>query len=115
MDNNQVRLVARCVENPSKLGDIMPESFGDEGGGEGEKKDVRSASCERGSHSGRSCRKIEIEEVDIRPTGGKGSEQDPEDQEAWEKEIGKAEIGCAYGYSDDSLSESENGGGIDNG
>ena len=37
MDNNQVRLVARCVarcvEDPSKLGDIMPVGFGNEGGG----------------------------------------------------------------------------------
>lgn len=30
MDNNQVRFVARCVEGPSKLGDIMLVGFGDE-------------------------------------------------------------------------------------
>ena len=29
MDNNQIRLVARSVEDPSKLGDIMPVGFGD--------------------------------------------------------------------------------------
>ena len=33
MDNNQARAVARCIEDPSKLGDIMPRGFGDEGGG----------------------------------------------------------------------------------
>ena len=33
MDNNQVRLVARGVEDPSKLGDMMPVGFGDGGGG----------------------------------------------------------------------------------
>ena len=33
MDNNQVRLVARSVEDPSKLGDMMPVGFGDAGGG----------------------------------------------------------------------------------
>ena len=61
------------------------------------------------------CRKIEIEEVDVRPTGGKGSEQDAEDPEAWENEIGKAGIGGAYVYSDGSLLESGNRDGIDNG
>ena len=30
MDNNQVRFVARCVEDPSRLGDIMPVGFGDD-------------------------------------------------------------------------------------
>ena len=29
-------------------------------------------------------------EVDIRPTGGKGSNNDPEDLDAWEVEISKA-------------------------
>ena len=33
MDNNQVRLVARSVEDPSKLGYMMPVGFGDAGGG----------------------------------------------------------------------------------
>ena len=32
-----------------------------------------------GSLLGGPCRKVGIEEVDIRPTGGKGSEQDPAD------------------------------------
>ena len=31
--NNQVRFMARCVEDPSRLGDIMPVGFEDEGGG----------------------------------------------------------------------------------
>ena len=30
MDNSQARFVARCVEDPSKLGDIMPVGFGDD-------------------------------------------------------------------------------------
>ena len=30
LDNNEVRFVARQVEDPSKLGDIMPVGFGDE-------------------------------------------------------------------------------------
>ena len=46
--------------------------------------------------------------VDVRPAGGKESEQDPE---AWEKEIGKAGIGGAYIPSDGSLIESGNAGG----
>ena len=28
LDNNQVRAVARCVEDPSKLGNILPVGFG---------------------------------------------------------------------------------------
>ena len=32
MNNNQVRFVARCVEDPTKLGDILPVGFGDAGG-----------------------------------------------------------------------------------
>ena len=38
-------------------------------------------------------RRVKIEEVDIRPSGGNGSKQDPEDPEAWEREIGKAGLG----------------------
>ena len=30
MDNNHIRLVARSVEDPSKMGDIMPLGFGDD-------------------------------------------------------------------------------------
>ena len=33
LNNCQVRFVARCVEDPSKLEDIMPVGFRDEGGG----------------------------------------------------------------------------------
>ena len=54
------------------------------------------------------CQKVEIEEVDVRPCGGKGSNQDPEDPEAWEREIGKAGVGCAYVYSDGSLLKDNN-------
>ena len=46
------------------------------------------------------CPKITIEEVDVRPTGGKGSDQDPDKPEAWEKEIGKAGNGGACIFSD---------------
>ena len=77
MDNNQVRFVARSVEDPSKLGDIMPMGFGDEiilddelaEEGEGDdhgsqwvnkegKRDgfvsalTRAAYCRRGNHYG---------------------------------------------------------------
>ena len=41
------------------------------------------------------CQKVDIDEVDVRPTGGKGSDQDPEDPDAWEKEIGKAVRGIS--------------------
>ena len=30
LDNNQVRFVARQVEDPSKLGDILPVGFGED-------------------------------------------------------------------------------------
>ena len=30
LDNNQVRFVARQVEDPSKLGDMLPVGFGDD-------------------------------------------------------------------------------------
>ena len=33
MDNNQVRFVARCVEDPINLGDMLPVGCGDVGGG----------------------------------------------------------------------------------
>ena len=51
------------------------------------------------------CQKVEVEEVDLR------SVDDPKDPEAWEKEIGKAEIEGAYIFSDGSLLESGNVGG----
>ena len=35
LDNLQPRLIARCVEDPSKLGDILPVGFGDGRGGGG--------------------------------------------------------------------------------
>ena len=54
------------------------------------------------------CQRIEIEEVDVRLTGGKESEKDPEE---WEKEIRKVGIGGAYIFSDGSLLESGNVGG----
>ena len=33
MDNNKVRFVARCVDDPTKLRDMLPVGFGDAGGG----------------------------------------------------------------------------------
>ena len=57
------------------------------------------------------CQEVDIEEVDVRPTGGRGSKQDPYDPEAWEKENGKAGIGGAYIFSDGSLLESRKVGG----
>ena len=41
------------------------------------------------------CRKVDIEEVDIRPAGRQGDQGDPEDPEAWEKEISKTGEGGA--------------------
>ena len=46
---------------------------------------------------------MDIEEVGVRPTGGKESEKDPEE---WGKEIRKIGIGGAYIFSDGSLLES---------
>ena len=58
------------------------------------------------------CQKIEIEEVDDRATGTKGSEKsDPENPDAWEAEISRAGIGGAFVFSDGSLMESGNVGG----
>ena len=54
------------------------------------------------------CQKTKIKEVDVRPTGGRESEQDPEDQEEWEKEIGKVGIGGAYVFSDGSFLGNDN-------
>ena len=101
MDNNQVRLVARCVEDPSRLGDMMPVGFGDsrmmddelaeEGDGrrwndhgpqwvnkEGKNDGfvstlTRAVSIlpEEKPLWGGTSLKIEIEEVDVRQTGGK--------------------------------------------
>ena len=31
-----------------------------------------------------------MDKVDVRPTGGKGGEKDPEDPDVWENEISKA-------------------------
>ena len=132
-----MRLVARSVEDPSKLGDIMPVGFGDnsmlddelaeEGGRrrwdyhgpqwvnkEGKKDGFVSTLTRAVSLLpegkplwGGPCQKVEIDEVDVRPTGGKGSDQDPEDPDAWEIEIGKAGRGGAYIFSDGSLLESQ--------
>lgn len=57
---------------------------------------------------GRPCRKMELEEADVRPTGGKWSENDPEDSDTWEKEICRAGAGGAFVFSDGSLLEGGN-------
>ena len=117
MDNNQVRLVARSVEDPSKLGDIMLVGFGDvEGGviddelaeeGEGRRWDdhgpqwvgkegkkygfvstltrMVSIILEGGSLWGESCRKVEVEEVDLRPV------DDPKDPDHGRRKLQKPE------------------------
>ena len=57
------------------------------------------------------CRRTTIEEVDVRPPGGRDSEQDPNDPKAWENEISKADLGDAIIYSDGSLLEGGRDGG----
>ena len=49
---------------------------------------------------------MDIEEIDVRPTGIKGGEQGPDDPEAWEKELGKVGV---------DLLGNDNGKGIGNG
>ena len=61
---------------------------------------IISILSERKPLYGGPCPKIKIEEVDVRPTGGKGSNQDPDQPEAWEKEIGKAGNGGACIFSE---------------
>ena len=139
LDNNQIRFVARQVEDPSKLGDILLMGFGDdamlddelveEGVGrtwndhgpqwvakEGKRDGfvstltrMVSILLEGKPLFGGPCQKVEIEEVDVRPRGGKESEKEPNE---WEKEIGKAGKGGAYIFSDGSLLEAgrDNGG-----
>ena len=51
------------------------------------------------------CQKVNIEEVDLRSSGAKGSEQNPNDQDAWEREIRRAGVGGALVFSDGSLLE----------
>ena len=58
------------------------------------------------------CGKIEIEEVDVIPAGGKDSKDDPRNPEAWEKEISKIGKGGAYIFSDGSLLDGEIVGGV---
>ena len=135
LDNTQVRFVAQQVEDPSKLGDMLPVGFGDDAmlddelveEGEGRrwndhgpqwvategKKDgfVSTLTCmvsilpEGKPLFGGPCQKVEIKEVDVR------SMDDPKDPEVWEKEIGKEGVGGAYILSDGSLLESGNVGG----
>ena len=51
------------------------------------------------------CRMVKIEEIDIRLCREKGSKQDPEDPEAWEREIEKAGLWKGYVFSDGTLVE----------
>ena len=109
LDNCQTRFVARCMEDPSKLGDIMPVGFRDESmmddelteEGDGRRwddhgpqwvgqKDGFVSTLTRMTSvlpegkpvffGGGPCRKVEIEKVDIRPAGGKDSPDDPKTQ-----------------------------------
>ena len=111
------------VQNETEFGDILPVGFGDnamlddelaeEGDGrawndhgpqwvakEGKKDGFVSTLTRMVSILpegkplfGGPCQKVEIEEVDVRPSGGKESEKDPEE---WEKEIGKAGKGSLH-------------------
>lgn len=133
LDNCQARFVARCVEGPTKLGDIMPVGFGDEmriddelteeGGGRrwddhspqwvGKQRkkggfvstltQMVSILPEGKPLWGGSCRKVDIVEVDVRPPGGKDRQDDHKNPDAWEKEISRVGKGGAYVYSDGSL------------
>ena len=140
LDNSQVRFVAWCIEDLSKLGDILPLGFGEEGrredelmeedgrawtdhgpqwvGREGKKDGFTSTLSlmvsilpEGKPLYGGPCQRIDIKEVVVRPCRGKGSGEDPGDPKACEKEISRAGIGRAYVYSDGSLLESGSVGG----
>ena len=63
LDNCQARFIARCVEDPTKLGDIRLRRRG---------KPLWGGACQ----------KVEIEEVDVRPAGGKDSQDDPKNPDA---------------------------------
>ena len=52
-----------------------------------------------------------MEEVDVRPAGGKDSQDDPTKPDAWEREISRFGKGGAYVYSDGSLLDRGNVGG----
>lgn len=114
MDNSQVQFMAWCVEDPSKMGDIMPAGFGDSSILDECKKDGFISTLTRAIGLlpegrplwGGPCLKVDIKEVDVKPSGAKSSEQDPNDPGGWETEIQKAGAGVAYIYSDGSPLES---------
>ena len=142
LDNNQVRFVARAVEDPSKLGDMMPVGFGDDRmlddelaeEGDGRRWDNHGPKWvnKKGKNDGfistltymvsilpegkplwgGPCQRVVIEEVDLRPCGVKGGENnDPEDPNAWEAEMSKVGFGGAFVFSDGSLLENGKVGG----
>ena len=103
MGNSQARFVARCVNDElaeegegQRWNDHGPEWVSKEG-----KKDGYISTLTRAVSTlpegkplwGGLCQKVDIEEVDLRPTGAKGSEQDPDNPGAWETEIERAGIG----------------------
>ena len=57
------------------------------------------------------CRKVGFGEVDVRPSGGKESKNDPEDPATWEVEISKAGASGAFDFFDRILLEGGNVGG----
>ena len=61
-------------------------------------------SCQKESHS--RAQKVDIEEIDFRPTGGEGGgdSNHPEDPDAWLAEMSRARAG-AFVCSDSSLLE----------
>ena len=129
MDNCQVRFVARCMEDPSKMADIMPWGVGDELAEEGEGRRWNDHGPEWVNKEGKEdryvstltwtvsillegkplwegpCQKVNIDEVDLKPSRAKGSEQDPDDPDAWEMEIRRVGVGGALVFSDGSLLE----------
>ena len=137
LDNNQVRFVVRQVEDPTKLGDLLPVGFGDVGEGavddelaeEGEGRKWNDHGPQWVAKEGKKNRFVSTltQMVSILPEGkplfeGPCQEaeieevevqpmDDPKDPGAWEKEIGKEGVGGAYIFSDGSLLEIGNVGG----
>ena len=134
LNNNQVRFVARQVEDPSKVGNLLPVGFGDAGGGviddelaeggDGKRWDVHGLQwvAKEGKKDGFVSTLTRM--VSILPEGKPlwgglcrkveveevelCPVNDPKDPGEWEKEIGKAGTGGDYVFSDGSLLERGN-------
>ena len=125
------------MEDPTKLGDLLPVGFGDVGGGvvddelaeEGEGRKWNDHGPQWVAKEGKKDRFMSTltRMVSIllegKPLFGGLCQKaeieevevrpvdDPKDPEAWEKEIGKEGVGAAYIFSDGSLLETGNVGG----